>query len=72
MFWHIDIRLHYVAILLGAITKTVWLILLKFCIMARISPPEITICLKNQTFKNLSWQMAAILKIDKRDISATI
>ena len=54
------------------ISETVWPILTKFCMMAHISSLELTGCSKNHTFKNLRWQTAAILKIVKCDISATI
>jgi len=44
------------------ISETVWPILMKFCMMAHISPPELTSCSKNQIFKNPSWWTAAIFK----------
>jgi len=40
--------------------------------MALINPPELTSCLKNQTFKNRRWRTAAILKIVECDTSATV
>jgi len=47
-------------------------ILTKFCMVAHISPPELTSCSKNKTFKNPSSWTAAILKIVKCDISANV
>jgi len=40
--------------------------------MTRISSPELTGCSKNQMFKNPRWWTAAILKIVKCNISATV
>jgi len=55
------------------ISKTIWPITstMKFWMMTPISPPELTSCSKNQTFKNPRWQMATNLTIVKCDISAT-
>ena len=46
--------------------------MLKICMMTHISPPEITSCSQNQTFKNPRWRTADILKIVKYDISETV
>jgi len=54
------------------ISKTVWPILTKCCMMTHISPPELTSCSKHQIFKNPRWRTAAILKIVKCDIWATV
>jgi len=40
--------------------------------MAHISPPELTNCSKNQTFKNPRCWTADILKIVKCGISSTV
>jgi len=53
------------------ISKTVRPIMTKFCTMTHISRPELTSCSENQTFKNLRWWMAAILKFVKCDMQAT-
>jgi len=54
------------------ILASILLILTKFCRMAHINPLEVISWSKNQTFKNPRWWTAAILKIVKCDISATV
>jgi len=54
------------------ISKTVWLIMIKFCMMTHISPPELTRSSKNHTFKNPRRRTAAIFKIVQCDISGTV
>jgi len=46
--------------------------MVKFCMTPHISPPELTIWSKYQTFKNPRWRTVAILKIVECAISATV
>jgi len=56
----------------GYISATVPLISAKFCMLTHTGSPNPKHCSKNQIFKNPRWQTAAILKIVKCDISATM
>ena len=54
------------------ISETVWTKYCIICMIAYISPPKLTSWSKYQTFKNPLWRTAAILKIVKCDISASV
>ena len=56
------------------ISATVSPISTKFCMMSHraIGPPNHKCCSKNQLLKNPRWRTAAILKMYKCDISATV
>ena len=55
------------------ISASVWLILMKFCMLMHIGSHDHNGCSKIQIFKNPRWwQMAAILKSIKCDIFATV